>query len=59
MSGKYISYEKLSKKQRRQIDSKRRVMWSDFGVESPQTKVMENKKAYSRPKSKAAAARWE
>ncbi len=49
---KYIPYEKLSKRIRKVEDRKKRVMWTDMGIESPVTKVSENKKAYLREKFK-------
>ena len=46
-----IPYDKMSKKQKRAYDEKRRVVW---GI-SPVTRKKENAKAYSRKK----ARKWE
>ena len=43
-----ISYEKLSKKERRRIDQKKRGTW--YGV-NPVTRRPENSKAYNRKKA--------
>ncbi len=48
---RYIPYDKLSKKAKRDEDKKKRVVWSDMGTESPVTKVEKSKKVYSRKKS--------
>ncbi len=45
---KMVPYRKLSKKEKRKIDEKRRVTW-DF---SPVTRKKENAKAYDRKKAK-------
>lgn len=47
---KYVSYEKLSKKKKRQINARKRRSWQ--GV-SPVTRKTENKKKYNRKKIKA------
>lgn len=44
---KFIPYEKLSKKKKKELDAKRRGSWN--GV-NPVTKRTENKKAYNRKK---------
>jgi hypothetical protein len=44
---KFIPYEKLSKKQRREHDKKRRVTWGF----SPVTRNAQNPKAYNRQKA--------
>ena len=45
---KFIPYEKLSKKQRREHDNKRRVTWGF----SPVTRNAQNPKAYNRQKAR-------
>ena len=49
---KYISYAKLSKKEKRKIDLSRRRTWGDF---NPVTRKPENSKAYKRSQFK----RWD
>lgn len=49
---KFISYEKLSKKRKRQLDAAGR---KDWGAISPVTRRPENPKAYNRKK----ARQWE
>ena len=46
---KFIPYEKLSKKQRRELNASRRGTW---GSMSPVTRRAENGKAYNRAKTK-------
>ena len=46
---KYIPYEKLSKKKRRELDARRRGSWNGF---SPVTRRPENPKAYNRQKAR-------
>ena len=46
---KYIPYEKLSKKKRRELDTRRRGSWNGF---SPVTRRPENPKAYNRQKAR-------
>ena len=46
--GKFIPYEKLSKKKKREFDRKRRVEWSM----NPVTRRPENPKAYKRRKAR-------
>ena len=46
---KFIPYEKLSKKQKRKIDQKRRGSWGNL---NPVTRRSESKKIYNRAKSK-------
>ena len=45
---KFIPYEKLSKKKKRELDLKRRQTWAM----SPVTRKARNKKAYSRKKTR-------
>ena len=45
---KFIPYEKLSKKKKRELDLKRRQTWAV----SPVTRKVRNKKAYSRKKTR-------
>ena len=40
----YVSFDKLSKKERRKINNSRRVTWGDYGLQSPVTRKVENKK---------------
>ena len=49
---KFIAYEKLSKKKKRELDAKRRGSW---GGVNPVTRKPENPKAYNRRK----ARKWE
>lgn len=42
---KYISYEKLSKKEQKKINNQKR---GDWGLTNPVTRVVESKKKYSR-----------
>lgn len=44
---KYIPYEKLSKKEKRKLDSAKRVTWGDL---NPVTRKPENRRAYNRKK---------
>lgn len=46
---KFIPYEKLSKKQQRELNASRRGTW---GSMSPVTRRVENGKAYNRAKAK-------
>lgn len=46
---KYIPYEKLSKKKRRELDARQRGSWNGF---SPVTRRPENPKAYNRKKAR-------
>ena len=46
---KFIAYEKLSKKKKRELDAKRRGSW---GVVNPVTRKPENPKAYNRRKAR-------
>ncbi len=46
---KYIPYEKLSKKEKRRLDSQRRTTW---GCVNPVTRKPENSKAYNRNKAR-------
>ena len=39
-----VPYEKLSKKEKRIHNAKKRVLWSDYGVSMPSTKVVPDKK---------------
>lgn len=45
---KFIPYEKLSKKEKRKLDSARRTTWGEF---SPVTRKPQNSKAYNRKKA--------
>jgi len=47
----FISYKKLSKKKRREMDRKKRVTWSGI---NPVTRKPENPRAYNRRK----LSRW-
>ena len=46
---KYIPYEKLSKKEKRRLDSQKRTTW---GCVNPVTRKPENSKAYNRNKAR-------
>lgn len=46
---KFIAYEKLSKKKKRELDTKRRASW---GTLSPVTRKPANPKAYNRRKAR-------
>ena len=46
---KYIPYEKLSKKKRRELDARQRGSWNGF---SPVTRRPENPTAYNRQKAR-------
>ena len=46
---KFIPYEKLSKKKRREIDRKKRNTWNGF---SPVTRKPEDPKAYNRKRTR-------
>ena len=46
---KFIPYEKLSKKKRRELDARQRGSWNGF---SPVTRRPENPKAYNRKKAR-------
>lgn len=41
---KYVSYEKLSKKDKRKVDSAKRRKWCDYGCVNPVSKVMPDRK---------------
>ena len=45
---KFIPYEKLSKKEKRRLDSARRQSWGEM---SPVTRKPENSRAYNRKKT--------
>ena len=47
---KHISYEKLSKKEKRRVNARRRKSWNGT---SPVTRRTQNKKKYNRKKIKA------
>jgi hypothetical protein len=49
---KFIPYEKLSKKEKREIDRSRRGSWGSL---NPVTRKPANSRAYNRSKSKAEA----
>lgn len=42
--GKFTAYEKLSKKEKKKIDSKGRTVWKDYGCLSPVTKIVKDRK---------------
>ena len=44
---RFISYVKMSKKQRKRVDKSNRRTWSDFGIDRPVTRAIENKKRKS------------
>ncbi len=46
---KFIPYEKLSKKEKRKLDTARRQTWGDL---NPVTRKLENSKAYNRNKAR-------
>jgi hypothetical protein len=46
---KFVPYEKLSKKKKRELDAKRRGSW--YGI-NPVTRKPENSKAYNRRKAR-------
>ncbi len=48
MIQKFVSYQKLSKKKRKEMDALKRGTW--YGV-NPVTRKVENKKAYNRKKT--------
>ena len=52
MMKKFVEYEKLSKKQKREIDKKKRMGWGDV---IPVTKAVESAKIYNRKKCR----RWD
>lgn len=54
---KYVDYTKMSKKQRKTIDTKRRRMWSDIGRSNPATKIINSCKLYRRQDNFAAIRR--
>ena len=41
---KFISYEKMSKKEKRKADAAKRKQWSDFGCMCSASKVVPDKK---------------
>lgn len=47
---KFIPYEKLSKKKRRELDQKRRGSWGNV---NPVTRKSENPKVYNRKKARS------
>ena len=47
MMKKFVEYEKLSKKQKKEIDKAKRATWGDV---SPVTKKVESAKIYNRKK---------
>lgn len=49
---KFISYNKLSKKEKKKADRKMRITWEEFGSISPVTRTVKSKKLYSRSKGK-------
>lgn len=52
---KFIPYEKLSKKQQKAINAKRRGTW---GALSPVTRKVESKKIYNRQKARKRWDEW-
>lgn len=46
---KFVSYEKLSKKKKRELDAKRRNTWGEL---NPVTRKPANSKAYNRAKAR-------
>jgi len=44
----FVDYKKMSKKNRKKIDSAKRRLWSDFGVASPISRVHIDKKKEQR-----------
>lgn len=40
----FVMYDKLSKKEKKKLDSAKRTMWSDYGCQSPMTKIVKDKK---------------
>lgn len=46
---KFIPYDKLSKKKKRELDQKRRGSWNGL---NPVTRMPPNPKAYNRPKAR-------
>jgi len=51
----YVSYKKLSKRKRREIDQGKRATW---GSVSPATKKVESAKAYDRKKIQRRQREW-
>ena len=46
---KFIPYDKLSKKEKRKVDTAKRSTWGDL---NPVTRKMQNSKAYNRNKAR-------
>lgn len=44
---KFITYDKLSKKERRKADASKRRQWSDYGCLCPVSKVVPDKKKHA------------
>lgn len=40
----FVMYNKLSKKERKKIDTAKRRIWKDYGCQSPVTKVITGRK---------------
>lgn len=40
----FVTYDKLSKKEKKKVDIAKRRRWSDYGCQSPVTKVVKDKK---------------
>lgn len=40
----FVTYDKLSKKERKKSDIAKRRTWSDYGCQSPVTKVVKDKR---------------
>lgn len=47
---KFIPYEKLSKKQKRQLDTQKRRTW---GTQNPVTRTPQNSRAYNRKRAQS------
>lgn len=56
---KFVAYEKLSKKEKRKVDSKGRRLWSDYGCMSPACrKIPDKKKEKNRNLCREMVGRW-
>ena len=40
----FVTYDKLSKKEKKKVDIAKRRRWSDYGCQSPVTKVVKDKR---------------
>lgn len=52
---KFISYQKMNKKKRKEIDKQKRGNWGDI---KPVTKVVQSKKVYNRKTYKKGHDLW-